>query len=175
MRIDNVVVLLSCIIFFSFCFNISGTGTEASINGLYMNVSGKVIQKETGKGIPDVKIVIIETFTGDSFNFITDKDGNFMIRMVPQGTYIISEDDIHLTCPEELIIDEIPGAIKVTMGRNIINLNVYLKRGATISGHVYSADGITPLEDVEMVSDPWLYGKNEAVYTNKQGKYFCFN
>jgi len=166
----TIFCVLAVLAFFA-CPLFSDAGENNPAAGIYMNVSGKVIQKETGKGVPGVKIDFFETYVGESFNFITDKDGNFMIRMVPQGIYEISEVDIHLTCPEELIIDEIPGPIKVTTGKNIFNLNIYLKRGATISGCVYDADGIMPLKDVEMVSDPWIYGKSEAVYTNEQGKY----
>jgi hypothetical protein len=148
-----------------------GTGVENSANGIYMKVSGKVIKIETGNGVPGVRIDILDIITGDSYDGTTDRNGNFVIRMVPQGIYEISEVDIHMTCPEELIIDQMPETITVNLGRNILNLNIYLKKGASISGYVYAEDGITPLEGAEIVSDIWIYGKNEAVFTNWQGKY----
>ena len=171
MRINRVFGLLSVVLIWSFCLYGMGTGEGNSSNGIYMKVSGKVIHKETGQGVPGVIVDIININTGDSYDCTTDINGNFVIKMVPQGIYEISDVDIHMTCPEELIIDEIPETIIVTTGRNIYDLNIYLQKGATISGYVYKADGITPVEDANILSDPWIFGKNESVYTNEQGKY----
>jgi protocatechuate 3,4-dioxygenase beta subunit len=171
MRINNVFGLLSVVLIWSFCLNGMGIGGGNSSNGIYMKVSGKVIQKETGQGVQGVIVDIININTGDSYDCTTDINGNFVIKMVPQGIYEISDVDIHMTCPEELIIDEIPETIMVTTGRNIYDLNIYLQKGATISGYVYEADGVTPVEGVDIASYPCIYLKNESVYTNEQGKY----
>ena len=137
----------------------------------HMSVSGKVIDRETRKGIPDINIILFEIDEGEEFEGTTDREGNFLIKMVPKGIYEIPEIEIYLSCPQELIIDKMPKKIKVSPGKNISGINIYLKKGATISGSVYGADGVTPLKGVEIVSDPWIRGKHESVFTNEQGKY----
>ena len=171
MRTNNLAGLLILVLIFSFCFNLFGTGAENSANGIYMKVSGKVIQSETGKGVSGVRIDIFDIITGESYDGTTNRNGNFVIRMVPQGIYKISEAFINMSCPEELIVYEMPEIIKVSTGRNIVDLNIYLQRGSIISGYVYASDGVTPLKDVEISVDPWIYGKVESVFTDSQGKY----
>ncbi len=171
MRTNNLAGLLSSVMIFSFCLNLMGTDAENSANGIYMKVSGKVIQRETGKGIPDINIILFEIDEGEEFEGTTDREGNFLIKMVPKGIYEIPEIEIYLSCPQELIIDKMPKKIKVSPGKNISGIDIYLKKGATISGSVYAADGVTPLKGVEIVSDPWIRGKQWRVFTNEQGKY----
>ena len=131
MRIKNFVGLLSSFMIFSFCLNLMGTGAENSANGIYMKVSGKVIQRETGKGVPGVRIDILDIITGESYDCTTERNGNFVIKMVPEGIYEISEVDIHMICPKEIIIDQMPETIKVITGRNVIGLDIYLKNGSS--------------------------------------------
>ena len=64
-----------------------------------------------------------------------------------------------------------PEMITVTTGRNVINQKIFLEKGATISGCVYAADGVTPLKDVEISAEPWVYGRGVSVFTDSQGKY----
>jgi len=117
MRTNNLAGLLILVLIFSFCFNLFGTGAENSANGIYMKVSGKVIQSETGKGVSGVRIDIFDIITGESYDGTTNRNGNFVIRMVPQGIYKISEAFINMSCPEELIVYEMPEIIKVSTGR----------------------------------------------------------
>jgi hypothetical protein len=106
MRIKSVFGLLSLVLICSLCLYGMGTGGENSSNGIFMKVSGKVIQRETGQGVPGVSVDIININTGDSYDGTTDSNRKFVIKVVPQGIYEISEVDIHMICPEELIIDE---------------------------------------------------------------------
>ena len=59
MRIKSVVGLLSLVLICSLCLYGMGTGGENSSNGIFMKISGKVIQRETGQGVPDVNVDII--------------------------------------------------------------------------------------------------------------------
>jgi hypothetical protein len=157
----NILVIL--ILFL--CF-IQGTTAEN-----HMSVSGKLINRETGKGVPGVNIILFELDEGEEFEGITDKEGKFTIKISHKGKYEISEIDIYFTCPPELLIHKMPKKIKISPGKNISGINIYLKKGATISGYVYAADGVTPLKGVEISSLPWIRGKDESVFTNEQGKY----
>jgi hypothetical protein len=156
-------MLVSLIVFL--CF-IQGATAEN-----HMSVSGKVINRETGKGVAGVDIILFEIDEGEEFESTTDREGKFMIKKIPKGKYEIPEIEIYMTCPEELIIDKMPKKVKISPEKNISDITIYLKKGATISGSVYGADGVTPLKGVEIVSDPWIRGKNESVFTNEQGKY----
>jgi hypothetical protein len=76
-----------------------------------------------------------------------------------------------MTCPENLIIDSIPGEIKVPLGKNITGIEIYLKKGASISGRILDADGITPIKGARISRDTWIDGKMEYVYTDEYGRF----
>jgi hypothetical protein len=171
MRINRVFGLLSVVLIWSFCLYGMGTGEGNSSNGIYMKVSGKVIQKETGQGIPGIQILLYEIISGENYFADTNKEGIFVVHRVPPGIYKISDTFVNMSCPEELIVAEMPEMITVTTGRNVIDQKITLEKGATISGYVYAADGVTPLKDVEISAEPWIYGRGEPVYTDSQGKY----
>lgn len=171
MRINSVVGLLNLVLIWSLCLYGMATGGENSSNGIYMKVSGKVIQKETGQGIPGIQILLYEIISGENYFADTNDQGIFVVRRVPPGIYQISDTFVNMSCPEELIVAEMPEMITVTTGRNVINQKIFLEKGATISGCVYAADGVTPLKDVEISAEPWVYGRGESVFTDSQGKY----
>jgi len=162
-------ILISLIV--CLCF-IQGTTADK-----HMSVSGKVINMETGKGIPGVGIKLSKINECKEFESTTDKEGNFTIKMIPKGKYVIYEEFIHLSSPKELIIYKIPKKIKIFPGKNVNGINIYLKKGAEISGSVYAADGVTPLKGVAISLMPWriregkLVVTEEPVFTNEQGKY----
>jgi hypothetical protein len=146
-------------------------GSVNASHGIYMKVSGKVIQKETGQGIPGIQILLYEIISGENYFTDTNEEGIFVVRMVPPGIYQISDTFVNMSCPEELIVAEMPEMITVTTGRNVIDQKIILEKGATIPGYVYAADGVTPLKDVEISAEPWIYGRGEPVFTDSQGKY----
>jgi hypothetical protein len=158
--LNILVILVVCL-----CF-IHGTTADK-----HMSVSGQVINLETGKGIPGVDIILFELEEGEEFESTTDKEGRFTIKINHKGKYEISEIDIYFTCPPELLIHKIPKKIKFSPGKNISGINIYLEKGASISGYVYAVDEVTPLNGVEVASEPWIRGKDESVPTNEQGKY----
>jgi hypothetical protein len=171
MRIKSVFGLLSLVLICSLCLYGMGTGGENSSNGIFMKVSGKVIQRETGQGVPVIQILLYEMTSGENYFADTNEKGIFVVRRVPPGIYKISDTFVNMSCPEELIVAEMPEMITVTTGRNVINQKITLEKGATISGYVYAADGVTPLKDVEISAEPWIYGRGEPVFTDSQGKY----
>jgi hypothetical protein len=166
-----LLTIIEVVMIWSFCINGMEAGAENSSNGIYMKVSGKVIQKETGQGIPGIQILLYEIISGENYFADTNEQGIFVVRMVPPGIYKISDTFVNMSCPEELIVSEMPERITVTTGRNVINQKITLEKGGTISGFVYAADGVTPLKDVEISAEPWIYGRGESVFTDSQGKY----
>lgn len=164
--LNILVILIVCL-----CF-IQGTTEDK-----HMSVTGKVINLETGKGVPGVSIKLLKMDECKEFESTTDKEGKFTIKMISKGKYVISDQDIRMTCQPELLIHKMPKKIKISPGKNISGIIIYLKKGAEISGYVYAADGVTPLKGVAISSihcmrrERGLVVTNEPVFTNKQGKY----
>ncbi len=154
-----------------FFLGIRGGGLHGTNSGLTMKVSGKVIQTATGKGIPDVDVILFDDEEGEEFEATSGNDGRFTIEDVPAGVYGIVEVDIHMSCPEALIIDKIPKRITVRRNKNLSGLRILLKKGARISGRVTAGDGSLPVANVEIMADPWLRGKDKAVFTDKNGRF----
>jgi hypothetical protein len=165
-RLNILVSLIVCL-----CF------IQGNTDDNHMSVSGQVINLETGKGVPGVDIKLFKIDECKEFESTTDKEGKFTIKMISKGKYEISDQDIYLTCPPELLIHKMPKKIKISPGKNISEINIYLKKGAEISGSVYAADGVTPLKGVAISSIPWMRREgelvvtNKQVFTNEQGKY----
>ncbi|MCP4151697.1 MAG: hypothetical protein GY757_28395, partial [bacterium] len=137
-------------------------------SGLYMMVCGKIINRDTGKGVPGVDVMIL----GEGIHrTVSDRNGNFCFLKVPHGEYGFSSMSIHATCPEDLFIDSLPGEITVMDGKNIMNIKIYLKKGGSISGRVFHPDGITPVKRVRISRDKWFYGRTQYVYTDGNGRY----
>lgn len=56
-------------------------------------------------------------------------------------------------------MEKYPEPVGVITGRNVIGLNIYLKKGAAISGRVFKPDGVTPVTQGNVVVLPRLKGK----------------
>ncbi len=64
--------------------------TQAGVTG---KVSGRVIDKETGEGLPGANVVVKGTTLGAS----ADINGNFFILNVPAGIYVVEASMIGYT------------------------------------------------------------------------------
>jgi hypothetical protein len=146
-------------------------GYDQSGSGILMKISGRVIHRETGLGIEGVTVHLDEMVTLEEFEAVTNNDGLFIIKRVPQGIYELNNWFINLSCPGELILEKYPEQIKVTTGRNVIGLNIYLKKGASISGRVFKPDGVTPVTQGNVVVYPRLKGKKIENNIDSNGYY----
>lgn len=111
---------------------------------LLMSISGKVIDYDTGKGIPEGKVVI--SHQGRYFSSKTDKNGNFTIKNLPEGRYEIRIGSILASLPDYYVPHKYPEYIDLKAGKNITDVKIFVKRGATVSGKILSDDGKTPIK-----------------------------
>jgi hypothetical protein len=136
-----------------------------------MSVCGRVINSDTGEGVEGTEIIIHGKFHVAILSTVTDKNGDFCIRKVPEGFYTISRRAILRTCPGELIIKSISDEIEVHVGKNIHELEILLHKGPSVSGRVFGPDGVTPIKGAAIALDVWFHGRKKFVYTDDDGRY----
>jgi hypothetical protein len=115
---------------------------------LLMSISGKVIDYDTGKGIAGITVVI----SMDKWAK-TDKDGNFVITEVPEGRYELDIARMVASVSEYYVPHIYPEYIDVQSGKNVRNIKIYLRKGATVSGRVLAEDGVTPIKGALVIID----------------------
>jgi len=142
-------------------------------SGILMIVRGRVINSDTGEGVPGTEIIIHGKFHVAILSTITDQNGDFCIKRVPEGNYTISRGAILRTCPGDLIIKSIPDEIEVPVGKNIYGLEIVLHKGPAVSGRVVGPDGITPIKGAAVSLDQWFRGRKKSVYTDENGRYIA--
>ena len=146
-------------------------GSDQSGSGILMKISGRVINRETGLGIEGVIVNLYDSTILKELEAKTNKDGLFIIKRVPPGIYELKNWFINMSCPDELVLEKYPEPIKVITGRNVIGLNIYLKKGASISGRVFKPDGVTPVTYGNVVVFPRLKGKKIENNIDSNGYY----
>ncbi|MCP4147073.1 MAG: hypothetical protein GY757_04920, partial [bacterium] len=133
-------------------------------------ISGQVLNRNTWNGIPGAKLEMIVESSEQIIECKTDGDGYFELQKLPGGTYMLLEEGILNSCPKGLIITEFPESIKVIPGKILKNIRIVLAKGASISGYVFAADGVTPIKGAVLELDSWSDRFNRAS-TNKNGQY----
>jgi hypothetical protein len=170
MPVKNRLFLLT---FFIIAFSMTGyTQVDKSWgSGILMKVCGRVINSDTGEGVAGTKIIIYGKLHTAVLSAITNQNGDFCIKRVPEGFYTISRRAILRTCPGELIIKSIPDEIEVPVGKNIYRLAIVLHKGPEVSGRVFGPDGVTPLKGASVAVDAWFHGRKKYVFTDEDGRY----
>ncbi len=170
MKHNAFMVFILNIVVFSFLLNLYGYSTENSYIGVSMKVSGRFIQKETGKGISGVYIRIFDNSSGFGCDAVSDNNGYFEIKKVQPGNYEAYVSEIHRTCPPDLILEKDIEPFVVKNGRNI-NRNIFLIKGASIAGRAFLADGITPItKGIVSVANAFR-GKTHEIALNNEGRF----
>ena len=110
-----------------------------------MFVAGQVIDKATGKGIPDVYFYI--TGPGYSYDTRTNKNGRFLIKGVRAGVYRVYFDsfyehtwglvDLHGYVPVKVE----PERIIVKEGMNVVGVKIWMEKGAVLEGRFSDCEG----------------------------------
>jgi len=105
---------------------------------LYMSVSGKVVEKNTGTPLKGIKLVLVSWVEGQIAETVSDFKGNFTLKKVPAGSYSLFdelEDNYSISLPRSI-------PIIVKKGKNIVGLKVELDQGGAIRGRVITHDNI---------------------------------
>lgn len=163
----KILIVIQILVIFSYCTQRDQDTSSEN----YISISGRIINRETGKGIPGLDIEIFNIHGGNDFECKTDQDGNFKIENVPKGVYTFETFKLYSGCPKDLVFTEMPKDIDVSSGKSIKNLKIYLQRGAIISGYVYGPDGVTPLKNIELEISPWPSRVSSTTVTDDKGKY----
>lgn len=137
---------------------------------LYMQISGTVVDQETGLGVEKTKVLLLAR-TGEQNEDLkavteTNNEGRYLFDAVPPGEYALV---VQTPNESNYALDLTPKKIKVERGKNLINVNFQLEIGGSISGIVFGADGVTPMESVPVMALT-LFG-SKGVKTDNQGKY----
>jgi len=140
-RKKSILSLCTFLVYFAWGFH----ALLFSMNG---TVSGKVIDKETKKGIPNVSVNIFHDQYGNSCE--TDKDGKFVFFDITPGEITLS----FLPPPPYAMpfINEMKEYFKLENGKNLCILKK-LEYGGTLIGKVYDKNTNTPLN----ILDVWIY------------------
>ena len=142
-------------------------------SGILMKVCGRIINSDNGEGVAGTEIIIHGKSHVAILSTVTDKNGFFCIKKVPEGFYTISRRAILRTCPGELIVKSIPEEIEVHVGKNIHGLEILLHKGPAVSGRVFGPDGVTPIRGASVALDQWFRGRKKFVYTDDDGCYIA--
>ncbi len=146
-------------------------------NPIYMSVSGKVTDKDTGLPIAKakVKILRIETFQIDGVETPqitgydiaeTDSAGAYNFLEIPQGNYIVS---VYPPTNSDYVLTNIPSELAVQLA-NVTDLDFKLELGGRVSGTAYEPDGVTPLRNAPVFAVSPDGGQGSAL-TDAEGKF----
>lgn len=148
-----ILAVLSAVVF--------ATSVKAEI---YMSVSGTVKDVATGKGIAGVGVVASDLSTKKNYSGITDSNGVYYIKLVPEGDYTL-----YAHPPAKYVYKPYTKTVKVERGKNVVNADFEMSLGGAVSGIVYKSDGITPLVNASLFA---LTNKGIATSsTGPDGKY----
>lgn len=103
------------------------------------SISGTVTAEDTGKGVPARVVTLPKGLA--MFSTQAAPDGVFTIRDVPPGVYYVMFGEVEGYVPSGLAVELRPGAA-------LTGVNHVLRRGGSVAGGVYQADGTTPLTGV---------------------------
>lgn len=108
-------------------------------NEITANLSGRVVNDETGEGLPGVHVVIDELQVGA----VTDGSGNFVIKAVPLGKHKVTIKMVgYATLTEELELTEAGTKLEFKLQEEL-----YLLKGAIVEANSITG-GMTKVSDL---------------------------
>ena len=152
---------------------LSPLGLHAAANE-YHSITGKVIDEVTKKGVEGVEVTA-ELGTWE-FHTTTNELGVYVLKNLLPETYTLkfSKENSPYEGPEKSHM-----RVVVRKKKDVKNANYVLKRGCSITGAVYGADGVTPMAGISVEVfhlDFWktLESKWHSGVTDSDGKFFFY-
>jgi len=144
----------------------------ADSNGaIYTSISGKVIAEDNGQGIAGIGVLAVMLESNEHYYATTDVSGKYVLKNLKPGTYKIgfSKRSSYVSVKPVL-------KVVLPKGKNVVNANYVLKLGGSVSGIVYGADGVTPLNHVKVsaevpTSQPEWVMNFDFTFTDNNGRY----
>jgi len=139
------------------------------------STSGRVIDNLTGQAVSGARIEVSDYQTGLGHRAATtDGDGYYTVSGLPTSQYRVqvrAEGYATEWYQDTYNINEAT-PVSVTAPGNTPDINFSLELGGTISGHIYEADGVTPISNVRLnawdaTSNIWMAGTR----TSTDGSY----
>lgn len=114
-------------------------------------ISGRVVEKKSGEGLPGVNIIVKGTYYGTA----TDGDGNFEIRNISQGSY-----DLEVTMIGYKI--HLQAGVKVKHG-GTTRLNIEMEETVLAIGQEIVVVGERPILQVDQTSSSVRFSREDLV------------
>lgn len=164
--------------------NVTSTNSLTDPNGTSV-ITGKVTGPDGITPIPGILVQIYRIAFWESFSEFegttTDEDGSYRIQNLVANTYRIRFSDPSFgICSSEFYVNaptlETAKDIVVGEGATVSGIDASLLDGSEITGRVTGPDGVTPLENVEVIAyylsyygDQWIRGNDTT--TQADGSY----
>lgn len=151
---------------------VAGMSEITAILGPSGEISGKAIDKNTGKSLKNISVCAVSLgITIPSSEIVkTDRNGMYTLKNLSPGVYNVAL--YHNDLPDKLTAVYKPNVV-VTSGKTSENIDIELYHGGIVSGHVFD-ESFNPIEGVEITAFPAerntrvLYGKTTS---GKDGSY----
>ncbi|MFC1848935.1 collagen binding domain-containing protein [candidate division CSSED10-310 bacterium] len=143
---------------------------------MYMSISGRIVDIDTMQGLSNAVLDIQGRNALKGFTTKSNNLGYFTIKNLPEGEYAISARTLLRSLPSGYVFADnkfFKKPILLKKGLNIRDLNIFVRKGASISGLIFEEDGVTPLSHIELRYNlyPADYPVNRLVRTDSNGFY----
>ena len=136
------------------------------------NISGHVYQSDGVTPIANADIYYASSSLGYSYGASTSSDGSYTITSLGTDNYTlrVSASGYITEYYQDTYDSSLATPVSVTVPDNTPNINFTMDVGGTISGHVYQADGVTPISNVWIVANS-SSGYGYATSSSSDGSY----
>jgi len=139
------------------------------------SISGRVIDSLTGQAVSGSRVEVSDYQTNLGHReATTDADGYYTVNGLPTGQYrvqVCADGYISEWYPDTYVYDEAT-PVSVTVPGDTPNIDFNLELGGSISGHVFEADGLTPISNVLLrAMDATTHVSIAESYTSPDGSY----
>ena len=134
-------------------------------------ISGRVTQADDVTPISNAAVIAVSG--SYSYGAVTTADGRYTIASLPPGSYkVYAYASGYITeVYKDSYNSNAATIVSITATDSPSNINFTLDLGGTIAGHVYKADGVTPIANATVIADSGLGYGNGGATTADDGSY----